>query len=120
LLSQVVSNLAGNAIQHGGAVPRLHLQIDGTAAERVILRVRNAGAIERSVLPNMFDAFRRGCDRPSKGLGLGLFITKHVVTAHGGTVGVEATEDTTTFTVDLPRAAPRLVAVASLTAPAGA
>jgi signal transduction histidine kinase len=40
-------------------------------------------------------------------LGLGLFITKHLVEVHGGSVGVVSAAERTTFTVDLPRQPPQ-------------
>ncbi len=105
LLSQVVSNLVGNALQHGRPNGGLHLCIDGTSPSRVILQVHNAGTIDPALVPHIFDAFREGANRHgrSKGLGLGLFITKHFVEAHGGTVGVVSAAESTSFTVDLPR-----------------
>lgn len=64
------------------------------------------------LLPVIFDPFRRGDQghgslRRSKGLGLGLFITKTIVDAHGGSIEITSTaEEGTTFRVTLPRAAP--------------
>jgi signal transduction histidine kinase len=105
LLSQVVSNLVGNALSHGRPDGGLHLRIDGTSPSRVILQVQNAGTIDPALVPHIFDAFRDGANRHgrSKGLGLGLFITKHFVEAHGGTVRVFSAAESTSFTVDLPR-----------------
>jgi PAS domain S-box-containing protein len=105
LLSQVVSNLVGNALQHGRPEGGLRLRIDGSSSSRVILQVDNAGVIDPALLPDIFDAFREGSSRygRSTGLGLGLFITKHFVEAHGGSVGVVSAAESTSFTVDLPR-----------------
>jgi PAS domain S-box-containing protein len=105
LLSQVVSNLVGNALQHGRPDGGLRLHIDGASSSRVTLQVQNAGAIDPALVPHIFDAFREGANRHgrSRGLGLGLFITKHFVEAHGGTVGVVSAAESTIFTVDLPR-----------------
>lgn len=105
LLSQVVSNLVGNALQHGRPEGGLRLCIDGSSPPRVVLQVHNAGMIDSALVPHIFDAFREGSNRHgrSKGLGLGLFITKHLVEAHGGSVGVVSAAESTSFTVHLPR-----------------
>jgi signal transduction histidine kinase len=53
----------------------------------------------------LFEAFSRG-DTSPRGLGLGLFIVKHVAAAHGGTIDVESSAETgTVFTLVLPRGA---------------
>lgn len=107
-LGRVVSNLVGNALQHGGAGP-VRVEVDGGDPRTVELRVRNAGAIPRELLPSIFDPFRSGERRTARGgLGLGLFIVRSLVEAHGGDVGVVSSPDTgTTFAVRLPRGVPR-------------
>jgi signal transduction histidine kinase len=59
-------------------------------------------------MPAIFDPFRRSGDqRATGGLGLGLYIAREIVQAHGG--GITATSDAvagTTFRVELPRKAP--------------
>jgi PAS domain S-box-containing protein len=105
-LSQVFSNLAGNALEHGEAQSPVRVHIDGTAADAVRVRVHNQGAVPPEMLPGMFDPVTGGPPRRarSQGLGLGLFITQEIARAHGGSIGVESSEtDGTTFTVFLPR-----------------
>jgi phosphoserine phosphatase RsbU/P len=108
-LAQVVSNLVGNAIAHGkaGGTVRVVLRNEG---EAVTLSVHNEGpAIPAELLPAMFDPFRRQARRTSRnsdGLGLGLFICRELVAAHGGDISVQSTDEAgTTFTVRLPRRA---------------
>jgi signal transduction histidine kinase len=106
-LLQVFSNLAGNAVQHGDPSGGLSIDIDGTQPDLVVARVHNHGAIPEDLLPILFDPFRGTLHRraASQGLGLGLFIVKEIVAAHGGTIGVcSSAENGTTFTVALPRA----------------
>jgi len=104
-LQQVVSNLAANAVQHGEPDAGLRLRLVATADE-IELRLLNKGVIPRELLSSLFDPFcgtqlRRAHGR---GLGLGLFITKQIVMAHGGSVNVESSEGAgTTFIVRLPR-----------------
>lgn len=74
------------------------------------LSVRNQGpTIPPDLLPDLFDPFRRGDEAPSSkssGLGLGLYITREIVAAHGGeTRAASNPMDGTTFTVLLPRLA---------------
>jgi signal transduction histidine kinase len=107
-LGQVLSNLVGNAIRHGDAGQPIDIAIrdDGDA---VALEVHNWGPpIPPDVLPFIWEPFRRGA-RPAEGaegagLGLGLYITHEIVTAHGGVLEVRSSrEHGTTFTVRLPR-----------------
>jgi signal transduction histidine kinase len=104
-LAQVVSNLVGNAIQHGGGTPiTLTGHEDG---ESVTLAVHNGGApIPQDVLPFVFEPLARGGMGGAGGsIGLGLFIARAIVSAHGGGIQVTSSTDAgTTFTVRLPKA----------------
>jgi signal transduction histidine kinase len=107
-LTQVVSNLVGNALQHGDGT---RVQI-GTrdAGDEVLLRVHNTGrAIPEAVQASIFEPLARHA--PAEGsttsIGLGLFIARAIVVAHGGTITVSSTEPLgTTFEVRLPRRGP--------------
>ena len=106
-LEQVLANLLGNASQHGADGP-IAVCITGREAE-VALSVHNHGApIPSSVLPHVFEPFRRGAagGTAERGgsVGLGLFIVREIVRVHGGTVEVTSEPHRgTTFTVRLPR-----------------
>ncbi|MDB4970082.1 MAG: bphP8 [Myxococcales bacterium] len=102
-LAQVVSNLIGNAIQHGSAGMPVSVSLRNTPGGAV-LSVTNAGAISRELLPKIFAPFERG-PKESKGLGLGLYIVREIIRAHGGEIRVDAhaNPDRTTFTAVLPR-----------------
>ena len=103
---QVVSNLVGNAVLHGdpSSPVRVALQLAG---DDVRLRVENGGApIDARFLPVLFNPFARDTKPPSRGsgLGLGLYISEQIVSAHGGRVHVESSsEEGTRFDVLLPR-----------------
>ena len=100
--------MIGNEIHHGDAGQPVQVQLDGSAADSVTMRVSNAGTIDAALLPYIFDPFR-GSDRVTAagdGLGLGLYIVQQIVHAHGGTVEAASAEpDQTVFVVRLPRAA---------------
>lgn len=106
-LAQVVSNLAGNAVQHGDPARPLRVELDGEDEGQVVLRVWNAGVIPEALLPTLFDPFRGSSSRHAsgaQGLGLGLFITQQLVEAHGGEIDVCSTAaGGTRFEVVLPR-----------------
>ncbi|HZO13388.1 MAG TPA: response regulator [Polyangiaceae bacterium] len=107
-LSQLVSNLAANACEHG--VPgTVKILIDGCARDVVRIEVENGGVIVADKLAGIFDPLRNAAERKktptaSRGLGLGLYITKQIATAHGGSIRVHSAEpDGTRFVVELPR-----------------
>lgn len=104
-LGQVVTNLVGNAIQH--SPPDARVSVSVARGEGVLdLEVHNEGPpIPADLLPAIFEPFRRGHRAGPDGgsLGLGLFIVREIVRAHGGAVAVRsAAGDGTTFTVRLP------------------
>ncbi|MEJ7810768.1 MAG: sensor histidine kinase [Gemmatimonadaceae bacterium] len=108
-ISQVLSNLLANAVQHGSTKTTISVTVQGEA-EDVVLQVHNHGpAIPSSDLHGLFNPLKRlkSGERaaPASGnLGLGLYIAERIVTAHGGSIEVQSSSDAgTTFTVRLPR-----------------
>jgi signal transduction histidine kinase len=103
-LAQVISNLLGNAIQHGGGTPiTLTAQEEG---DEVTVAVHNRGQpIPAAAIPYIFEPLSRGRVEDAAGsIGLGLFIARAVVLAHGGEIRVTSSSaDGTTFKVTLPR-----------------
>jgi|SRR5665213_114523 len=106
-LRQVASNLVGNALQHGAQGAAVIVRVDGRDPAIVRLHVQNGGRIPPDLLDHIFDPFRGGepSHRGKGGLGLGLYIVQQIVSAHGGSVSVECTDDIpgTCFDVELPR-----------------
>lgn len=103
---QVISNLASNAGQHGRAGGSILVLVDGSQPEHVMLSVHNEGVIAAVKPQELFDPFRSFGQprRQSSGLGLGLFIVREIVRAHGGSVEAVSSEaDGTSFIARLPR-----------------
>jgi phosphoserine phosphatase RsbU/P len=102
-LGQILSNLVGNALRHGDKQAPVRVRLLGASSE-LVLEVENGGAIAPSVREHLFDPFRRGT-RPSRdSLGLGLYIVRQIVLAHGGSIDVSSSErEGTSFRVQLPR-----------------
>lgn len=107
-IEQVVCNLLTNAARHGdpSAVVVVDVLDRGHEAELVVTN-RGPGLLPDE-LPHVFERFarsRRSRDRHVPGLGLGLYISRGLVEAHGGRIWVESTPgETTRFHVVLPRA----------------
>jgi signal transduction histidine kinase len=103
-LAQAVSNLVGNAIQHGQGTPvTISAEDEG---DDVSLAVHNGGApIPPNVMPSIFEPLARGeAEGAAHSIGLGLFIARAIVAAHGGEISVKSSsEQGTTFTVRLPK-----------------
>jgi len=105
-LEQVVVNLLTNALRYGAGKP-IRVELDQLPAAATI-RVSDQGVgIAADDKARVFEQFVRVGDRTRiPGLGLGLYITKQLVEAHGGTISVESTlGEGSTFTVALPMAA---------------
>ena len=108
-IGAAISNLIGNALQHGAANTPVRVQVEGEDAETLVLRVRNEGAIPESVRATIFEPFHSSgpAGGSSGGLGLGLFIVREFLAAHGGGVEARSESDThTVFEARLPRRPP--------------
>lgn len=102
-LEQVATNLLSNAIKFGRGKP---IEVTVNAGEgRALLSVRDHGiGIPHDRQALIFERFQRAVSaRHYAGLGLGLYITRQLVEAHGGSLRVESTPgEGSMFTVELP------------------
>jgi signal transduction histidine kinase len=102
-LDEVVSHLVSNAIKFGAGAPiDVTVQRDGDIA-RFVIRDHGIG-IAPALQPRIFERFARGVSVAHYGgLGLGLYVSKEIVQAQGGTIRVESAEGQgACFTVELP------------------
>jgi signal transduction histidine kinase len=110
-MGQVLSNLMGNAIQYSNASSPVTVTVSGKDPEIVIVKVHNFGSpIPLESQKIIFQSWMRGQDvkvsaEHGTHLGLGLYIARLIVEAHGGEIAVTSDEKTgTTFALGLPRA----------------
>lgn len=112
-IAQVLSNLIGNAIQY--SVDDTPVTVSLTCTDAAVeVRVNNRGkGIEPKAMASIFDPMVRMAANDSPdftertSLGLGLFISRQIIQAHGGDVTVVSNDATgTTFIVNMPRQQP--------------
>ena len=102
-LQQVFVNLFSNAVEHAPKSPTIDVEVRRSGSVAVV-EVRDHGpGIAASVLPLLFQPYSRLGQKRSAGLGLGLYLAREIVTAHGGTIEAESSlGEGTTITVRLP------------------
>jgi signal transduction histidine kinase len=102
-VARVVGNLVNNALRYGDPDTPIDVSLR-RAKSGIVLEVHNHGPpIPPDLLPHIFEAFQRAPDAGGEGLGLGLYIVKQIVDAHGGSIAVRSTQaEGTTFSVLWP------------------
>jgi two-component system, OmpR family, sensor histidine kinase VicK len=104
-LIQVISNLLNNAIKftkEEGTITVATEKRSNNNIELLLVRVKDTGTgIADDIMPRLFEKF---VTRSEKGIGLGLFISKSIIEAHGGSIWAENNADGkgATFTFNLP------------------
>lgn len=102
-LKQLSSNLLRNALTYGD--PGQPIVVEALTRDGWFqLAVANAGEpIPAPLLETIFEPFSRGAVQPNReGLGLGLYISHQIATAHRGTLTVESSPQETRFTFRMP------------------
>jgi signal transduction histidine kinase len=110
-MTQALTNLVGNALQHGSEKGVVRVEVNGDEQE-VTIAIHNRGpAIATEHLKGLFHPMKArektgnlSAAGPLGNLGLGLYIAERIVAAHNGRIDVDSTDGLgTTFTVTIPR-----------------
>ena len=98
-IGQVVWNLVRNGIEHGrGGTVDVAISVEPSGCTLI---VENDGALAPAVRARLFEPFARG-EAIGRGLGLGLYLVRRFVEAHGGAVAVEGGGERVRVAVFLP------------------
>ena len=103
-ISQILTNLMGNAVEHGSPGSPVTVTVDGDT-DSVVIGIHNQGTpIPPALVRRIFDPMKRRMSGSSAHLGLGLYIADRLVSAHNGRIDVSSSASAgTTFSVHLPR-----------------
>jgi PAS domain S-box-containing protein len=102
-LGQVLENLVSNALKHGAEEGEVVVRVNEHQGEALVSVQDSGPGIDPEHVPHLFDRFYRANTRTS-GLGLGLYISRILVEAHGGRIWAESRPGQgSTFTIALPR-----------------
>jgi PAS domain S-box-containing protein len=105
-LERVLTNLLSNAFKHGKGQP-IQVRVERTDGHARLAVCDHGPGIPLEEQRAIFERFKKASSSRGKkeGFGLGLYIVRQLVEAHGGTISVESTPgDGATFTVELPLA----------------
>jgi signal transduction histidine kinase len=102
-IAQLLANLLSNALVHGSVDQPVGV-IARREGDLFILSVTNTGEpIAKETQQRLFHPFSRGSgEKHQEGLGLGLYIAYQIAAAHNGTLTVDSTPASTTFTLSMP------------------
>jgi PAS domain S-box-containing protein len=104
-LGQVLDNLLGNAVKYSPPGGVIVVRVEENNREARVIVADEGPGIPADVLPHLFERFFRGQHAAGDtGLGLGLYIARMLVEAHGGRIWATSKSGVgSTFTVVLPR-----------------
>jgi len=103
-ISQVITNLTTNALNYTPEGGQITIELTEGLADTVLIHVKDTGVgIPPELQTQIFEPFFRANENAARGTGLGLTISREIVTSHGGEIMLESEPGRgSTFTVRLP------------------
>lgn len=103
-LDEVLNNLVSNAIKHSPSGGQIRIQLSEPDPTHVRISVIDEGpGVPENCQSRIFERFYRAPGQKAEGVGLGLFISREIIRAHEGRIGLrERTENLTEFYIDVP------------------
>lgn len=103
MIRRAISNVLSNALRHANPHSNIDVEIVDENSQSIVSITNRGDPIPSDQATSIFDRFFRADKsrtRPdSEGVGLGLSITKAIMTAHNGTIKVSSNKEKTTFTL---------------------
>jgi two-component system, NarL family, sensor kinase len=89
-LQRVLSNLLVNAINHSRRGDRVEIALESHKGDQVVKILDGGSGLQQEEFLHLFERFYQGqSDRQAKGTGLGLYLSRQIIEAHGGTIWAE-------------------------------
>jgi two-component system, NarL family, sensor kinase len=89
-LQRVFANLLANSINHSPRGGKVEVSLESYSSYQMVKIIDSGPGITPEELPHLFERFYQGhSDRQAKGSGLGLYLTRQIIEAHGGTIWAE-------------------------------
>jgi two-component system NarL family sensor kinase len=110
-LQRVMANLLTNAINHSPRGGKVEVVLEAGSSYQTVKIMDYGAGVRAEELPHLFERFYQGqSDRQAKGTGLGLYLSRQIIAAHGGTIWAENRSPTDAlFGFKLPVASPHLL-----------
>lgn len=90
-IRRVITNLCGNAINYTNLGGKINIEVREQVGDIIFSVADNGNGIPAEDIPNLFKRFSQGTSKKrSTGTGLGLYLSRQIIEAHGGKIWLES------------------------------
>ena len=90
-IKRVIINLCGNAVNYTDKSGKINILLKANNNDLIFSVTDNGNGIPKEDIPNLFKRFSQGTTKKrSTGTGLGLYLSRQIIEAHGGKIWVES------------------------------